>query len=124
MAAQKLQPDPAEIRRALTLLHEPGDVFEIRAFGGSLRRTLSGYFDDYEKAARAADDAATRGAEGVYVTLNPVNPALRARAYNRLVELHKGGGTADKDIVRRRWLLIDIDPERPSGILLFTAPRA
>ena len=50
------------------------------------------------------------------MTLNPVNPDLLARANNRLVDAKQGATTSDRDIERRRWLLIDLDPERPSGI--------
>lgn len=55
--------------------------------------------------------------EGVYATLNPVNPALLARAENR-VKTHAGKpiSCTDKDVVHRRWLLIDVDPVRPSGV--------
>ncbi len=52
---------------------------------------------------------------GVYITLNPVNPDLLARAVNRVKDRAKAT-TADKDILRRVWLPIDIDPRRPSGI--------
>ena len=56
--------------------------------------------------------------EGVYVTMNPVNPALLARANNHVKVLRnkKPVCATDKDIIGRRWLLIDIDPVRPSGI--------
>jgi hypothetical protein len=59
-----------------------------------------------------------QSAEGVYVTINPVNPALLARANNRLKVLKdkKPVSATDKDIIGRRWLPIDIDPVRPSGI--------
>ena len=52
---------------------------------------------------------------GIYYTLNPVNPALLARACNRLRE-YADLTTADSDVVRRRWLPVDLDPVRPSGI--------
>jgi hypothetical protein len=115
-AGQAPQADEAEIRRAFGLLHGPSEVFEIRALGGNLRRTLSGYFDDHAKAASAALDCVRRGAEGVYLTLNPINPALLARSRNRLIEAQRNASTADKDVPRRRWLLIDLDPVRPSGV--------
>ncbi len=53
---------------------------------------------------------------GVYVTVNPVNPDLLARAVNRLRPVGRNPTTADTDIVRRRWLLIDCDPRRASGV--------
>ena len=57
-----------------------------------------------------------RGAEGVYVTLNPVNRLLLARANNKVIEAQRKASTADEDITRRRWLFIDLDAVRPSGI--------
>src|SRR4029450_13592033 len=45
----------------------------------------------------------------------PVTPALLARAVNRLKSDAKTT-TADADIVRRRRILIDCDPVRPTGI--------
>ncbi|WP_425613605.1 YfjI family protein [Anatilimnocola sp. NA78] len=59
---------------------------------------------------------ALRSATGVYFTVNPANPALLARANNRLRKAAKGDSTSDKDILTRRWLLVDTDPIRPSGI--------
>jgi hypothetical protein len=113
---REVEPDAQEIRRALRALHESGEVFELRALGGKLRRPLSGYFNDQDKAARAALECVRRGAGGVYVTLNPVNRALLARASNKLIEAQRNASTADKDIARRRWVFIDLDVRRPSGI--------
>jgi len=108
----------AAIRRSLELLRQPGDVFEIRALdvpSGRYRNTASGYFNDLDKAARFVRDYDEKGASGVYVTLNPVSPALLARANNRMVDRPKAT-TQDAEILRRQGLFIDIDPERPSGI--------
>jgi hypothetical protein len=62
------------------------------------------------------DDAAE--STGIYVTLNPVNPALLARRANRVKRRlgARDATTADGDILRRRWLPIDVDPVRPSGV--------
>ncbi|MGI6418463.1 MAG: AAA family ATPase [Thermoguttaceae bacterium] len=109
----------AAIQRSLELLHEPGATFEIRALGvrsGKFENTVSGYYNDFSKAARdiAVLDA-NRKPRGIYCTLNPCNPALLARANNRLEERPKHT-TQDSEILRRRWLYLDIDPARPSGI--------
>jgi hypothetical protein len=109
----------AAIQRSLELLHEPGAVFEIRALGvrsGKYANTWSGYYNDFAKAAKdiAALDA-NRKPKGIYTTLNPVNPALLGRANNRMVERPKHT-TQDSEILRRRWLFLDLDPARPSGI--------
>lgn len=52
---------------------------------------------------------------GIYITLNPCNRALLARAANRLRERAEIT-TSDTDILRRRRLLIDCDPRKPAGI--------
>ncbi len=54
-------------------------------------------------------------AEGVYFTLNPVQPDLLALAANR-AKPYAEHSTTDKDILCRRFLLLDFDPKRRSGI--------
>src|SRR5262249_45376135 len=78
------------------------------------KRTDSGYFDDLEKLAKAAVSYDGH-AEGIYFTINPVNPALTARANNRVKE-YAEHTTSDHDILRRINLPIDFDPVRPAGI--------
>jgi hypothetical protein len=106
----------AAIERALGILAEPGQVVEVRILNidGRRNRVDSGYFDDFATLAKAIPAYNAR-AEGIYITLNPVNPDLLARAANR-IKVWSNLTTADGDIVRRRWLPIDIDPVRPSGI--------
>jgi hypothetical protein len=74
----------------------------------------SGYFNDAEKFADAV--CSVRSATGFYFIPNAVDPALLARACNRIRRAPKGESTADTNIIRRKWLLIDCDPVRPSGI--------
>ena len=54
-------------------------------------------------------------AEGTYLTLNPVNPELLARAANRCRNWAKHT-TGDADVLRRCWLPLDFDAVRPAGI--------
>ena len=103
---------------ALELLLEPGSVAELRAVGRD-GRIASGYFDDYAALAAAVEAMDAAGEyQGIYVTLNPVDPALLARRANRVQHRlgRKDATTADGDIVRRRWLPVDLDPARPSGV--------
>lgn len=116
----------AEIERGLRVFHEPGEVFEIRVLGIPGRGrpfTSSGYFDDFAKAAKACLEYDYRGAAGVYHTLNPCNPALLARSPNTMTD-YPQHTTTDQEIIRRRWLLVDIDPHRPSGIAASDEERA
>ena len=111
--------DRSEILRACRELFAPGQVAEVRALGcvrSGWRRphTVAGYFTDWELLVSAA---AGLEAAGVYVTLNPVLPALLARAANHLIDVGAGNSLAgDADIVARRWLPVDCDAVRPAGI--------
>ncbi len=115
------KPDTAEIIRFLQGMAEPGQIIELRLLkvrrgGNGFSGTLSGYFSDYKKLAAEATKHTT-SAEGVYVTINPVNPELLARAANRLRIASKDTPlTTDSDVTARRWLPIDVDPTRPRGI--------
>ena len=100
------------IRDALSVLFNPKDVVELRALKG--RKTVAGYFDDHDALALAAERLDEERYQ-VYVTLNEVDPDLLARAANRIREYPKST-TADNNIVRIRWLPVDFDPVRPSGV--------
>jgi hypothetical protein len=109
-----------QIHQALTVLYAPDQVVELRIpkVDGK-KRTDSGYFNDLNLLAIAAARYEGRAA-GVYVTLNPVEPALLARAENRIQEWAELS-TSDDYITSRRWLPIDCDPKvngkkRPAGI--------
>jgi hypothetical protein len=105
--------DPDEIRRAVALICDPGSVYELRV-PASQRGTESGYFANFEALVAAATRLSGQ-APGIFVMLNPVAPALLARSVNRTVGYAKHT-TSDSDIVCRRWILLDFDPERPAGI--------
>ncbi|OQA87645.1 MAG: hypothetical protein BWY31_00587 [Lentisphaerae bacterium ADurb.Bin242] len=113
--------DKEMIITALKLWFQPGDVFEIRVLnamtaGYMSPHTESGYFD-YGHIPEAAEAIGKiRCFTGAYVTVNPVNPDLLARACNRLRAVKNDPATSDADIVSRRWLLIDCDPDRVSGV--------
>jgi len=106
-----------ELRKALSLLSPAGNVIELRAIADAAIH--SGYFDDQEAlVTQALSLDSLPEVQGIYVTLNEVNPALLARRANR-VKLRLGrkdATTADADILRRRWFPIDVDPQRPSGV--------
>jgi hypothetical protein len=104
-----------ELRRTLTTIFEPGTVFEARVLNRRDGRTgpCAGYYNDVEKALQAIAEWDGH-AEGVYIIPNLVKPEILARSNNRLRNLKNM--TSDADILRRRWLLLDFDPKRPSGI--------
>jgi len=105
------------LRDAVARLAGPGQVIEVRALTDQF--THSGYFSDHEALFRAVEPLdADSSVHGIYVTLNEVNPALLSRRANRIkMRLgKKDSTTSDADILRRRWLPVDIDPLRPSGV--------
>src|SRR5258708_11664462 len=120
---KQIRIDPAEIRLTLSILTEPEQVFELRVLHALTKDApryayqASGYFNDPEALIKAL--SMLRTARGVYITLQPCNPVLLARAQNRLRtadEMRKAPATADTHIIAYRWLLIDTDPDRPTDI--------
>ncbi len=111
--------DRDQVTRAVELIAEPGGIVELRLLNAAMNgdrwpATYSGYFDEPCELATALQDVTS--ASGCYLTINPIDPALLARACNRLAKAAKGGTTADPNVTGRRWMLIDIDPQRPAGI--------
>lgn len=108
-----------DVERFLSILHPDGQ-FEIRSpkcpdrAGVKYVSTASGYFHDRAAAAREVLRLEALKPPAVYVTVNPVVDALLARAVNRI---DRSKPTSSKgDVFRRRWLFIDIDSRRPSGV--------
>lgn len=105
-----------ELRKALGILFEDGQVIEVRALGKFA--TYSGYFKDTERLIRDIEVLDTDPSlEGIYIVLNSIDPSLFARRANRVTKLGRNEATTgDSNILRRRWFPIDIDPKRASGI--------
>lgn len=105
-------PAVEEIRWGLDVLFEPGSVVELRAFEGRLIK--SGYFDDHDALAEEAFVLDRQGWQ-VYASLNEINPALLVRAPNKVMD-RPAATTTDRDVTRRRYLLLDFDPVRPADV--------
>ena len=116
--------DPEQVQNFLQLLRHKDSAApaEIRILpkdpkrsvnGQQVGTTVSGYYNDYTKAAK--DIEPHDGKAAIYVTLNAIEPRLMARAKNRL-EFWAKHTTSDADIIEILWLPIDVDPIRPSGI--------
>ena len=103
--------DINEIKRMSSILYQPGDIAEIRAFDNK-GFSHPGFYDDFTKLAEDAARLSNRpDITAVYITLNVIKRALLARAANRLYPEGPGEKktTADIDVLIRRWLFIDID---------------
>src|SRR6266511_3042673 len=107
------------IYKALQYLVEPGVVTELRAFEVAVSetytaKTISGYYDHehlYDLALKA--DELTEYTQGVYCTINPLDPEMLSHRYNRTAQNPKSTAK-DEDVLRLARLFVDIDPVRRS----------
>lgn len=121
LKVSKRSEDPSQF---LAYIHdEPGSVFEVRIpdcpdrKDGTFKATAAGFYNDIDAAAEGIASYGQREPSSIYVTLNPTHPDLLAKACNRIQpKIGKGFSAGDDKILRRRNLLIDIDPSRISGI--------
>jgi hypothetical protein len=107
--------DRGDILRTVQIFHDPGDVIELRIPKAGKYGTISGYFNDSTAFVDSIVGLADEGFGGLYFTINQTNPDLLARSANKYCKYAKDT-TSDKDIERRCWLPIDLDPIRPAGI--------
>src|SRR5579859_2485709 len=128
MEAQQNQSLPSanrdEILKTAKALFPDGSVVEVRALDVSTPKyrtahTEYGYFNNPEDLTNAVVWL-SQYAPVVYFTLNEMYSRLFHRTANQLASemrtSKKATTTADKDIVRYRYLLVDADPVRPSDI--------
>lgn len=101
-----------ELRKAIQCLKPDGELFEIRIIGQ--QKPISGYFKDVDTLIAAFDTVDIRNSN-VYITINQVNEACFSRMQSE--KFLKGkNATSDTEIDGYRFLFIDIDPQRPTGI--------
>lgn len=102
---------------------KPGEVVEVRilnvwskspAWDGFAKGTVSGYFDSFSAFKSAVFKAIQGQQSNIYFTLQVIDPRLIGRAYNKLKPSNIT--TSDNNVLHYRWIPIDIDPVRPSGI--------
>ena len=109
------------ILAACAALFVPQQVTELTALGYRQRhyaRNASGWFNNLEAMVMNALKFDSMKPEGVYVILNQLHTGCVARSDNKMLELDGKDKqrTSDKDILRRHWFVVDLDPVRPKGI--------
>lgn len=104
-----------DITALLSVIATPESVFEIRIPKHDGRRTAAGWFDTGHIPEAIKTINSYNGKANIYVTINPLNPALHPRAYNR-IDSYSDKASTDNDILSRRFILVDTDPERPAGV--------
>ena len=102
-----------DIRKAIEQIHPDGELFEVRILNKD-KKAISGYFKDAETLLQKIKSIDLRGAN-VYFTLNQINEALFSRVQSECF-VAKANTTSDNDVDGYKWLFIDLDPKRVSGI--------
>lgn len=90
--------DEGELRIAIAIFADPESGCEVMALKSGVHRTLRGNDPD----AICAAVAALPSGFGVYFRVNPVPPDLARPATNG-------------DVIRRRWIYVDVDPVKPAA---------
>lgn len=89
---------PDEIKRTLSLIQQYSPIFEIRIpKANKYKVTYSGYYNDINKAAQDVLKYNNK-VPAIYITLNNIQPALLARANNRMDE-NAQLTTTDSDVL-------------------------
>lgn len=111
--------DEQQINQWWQIFNPNGNVVEIRLLG---KNSYSGYFKDVAtliKALKPLLDSSNYqyyGAMQAYFTLNEINDDLYSREQRDQFVKKPKSTTTDGDITRRRFVLIDLDPQRAAGI--------
>lgn len=108
--------DENEIKRAVATFKAPGQLFEVRIIDVR-KRIYSGYFRDADKLIEQLELQDRNGRldhSNVFYTLNWIKDECEGRQqFNQFLIIDPT--TSDADIFAYTWLLIDMDPVRPSG---------
>ena len=99
--------------------HPNGGIIEARVLSHNGGTARAGFFDSQKQLAKAVTALDSDLSDSsIYVTLNPVADALRGRVTNRFGPAKRGRQTTDRDIKKRQWFAIDLDPNRPTNQLV------
>ncbi|MFC1759195.1 hypothetical protein ACFL2H_10590, partial [Planctomycetota bacterium] len=100
------------MRQAIDLLHPDAPCIELRCMGNGM---YSGFYDDRDKLI---DHAAEFNKAGFapYTNAQPLKEFVKNRVTNKPSRAMPGACTSNADIDRIQWLIVDLDPHRPSGV--------
>ncbi len=108
--------DMTHLLNAIDVFFPDDKLVEVRSFPiGRYNKTLTGYFRD---KSNLIEQLQKYPENTFYFVMNSIKDECYSREQNeRILEASKSTHTtADKDISRIEWLLIDVDPVRGSGI--------
>ena len=106
--------DENEIRKAISIMKNQNDLFEVRIVASS-KKNVSGYFRDAETCINALKGVPANDNCNVYITLNGIRDECYSRQQRDRFMNNVSPTTTDSDIDLYTWFLIDIDPVRAAG---------
>lgn len=104
--------DESEVYKWFDILKNNNELVEIRLIGTN--KNGSGYFTDAKTIIEAIKPYTD--SYNCYFTLNSINPACYGREQKDKIVLRPKNTTQDSEIISRNYVLIDLDPKRPSGV--------
>ena len=104
--------DESEVYKWFDILKNNNELVEIRLIGSN--KNGSGYFADAKTLIEAIKPYTD--SYNCYFTLNSINPACYSREQKDKIVLRPKNTTQDSEIICRNYVLIDLDPKRPSGV--------
>lgn len=107
--------DETEVRKAIAVLKPDNMLFEIRHIYAGGKTNFSGYFKSADDLINAFKRFTPVEQGNTYITLNAINEACYSRKQQNQMLKNPKETTADNNIVGYQWMLVDLDPKRPSG---------
>lgn len=105
--------DREQIYKWWSIFHDDGEITEIRSFGGV---TFSGYYKDIDNAIRDIEMLESKPDQQIYFITNAIREDCYGRAQRERLVMKPKNTTNDEEIVGRKWIMIDLDPKRASGV--------
>ncbi len=106
--------DEKEIRKAISILKPNNQLFEVRIIYGS-KAMYSGYFRNADELLAAMDNIRDFADCNFYITLNTLHSACYDRSQKNRFERNSKATTSDNDVIGYDWLMVDLDPRRPTA---------
>ena len=106
--------DEKEIKKTISVMKPDGQLFEVRVIYGNAP-ALSGYFTDADTLIDNLRRINHRDCN-VYITLNQINTACYSRSQRDVFYKSPKTSTKDGEIDGYDWLMIDLDPDRVTGV--------
>lgn len=106
--------DEQEIKKTISVMKPDNQLFEVRVIYGTAP-ALSGYFTDADTLIDNLKRINKRDCN-VYITLNQINDACYSRTQRNEFYKSPKVSTKDNEIDGYDWLMIDLDPDRVTGV--------